>query len=143
MAAETSLQVLRVNHRQKVSEALESMLYEESLCDVTICAAGQQVKAHRVILAASSAYFKEIFSATLPNQYPIVFVKSITIEDLNAILEFMYKGEVTVPHQQLQSLVTSAGKSTSKGHFWYRFGGFWNTSCILFLCLLQCFVKCA
>ena len=103
-----SLQVMRVNHREKMTEALESMFLDESLCDVTICCAGQKVKAHRVILAASSVYFKEIFAATLPGQYPIVFIKSISIDDLNAILEFIYKGEVTVPHAQLESLVSSA-----------------------------------
>lgn len=107
-AKQQNFQVMRINHKEKVTEALESMFIDESLTDVTICCCGQQVKAHRVILAASSNYFKEIFAATLPGQYPIVFIKSVTIEDLNAILEFIYKGEVTVPREQMQSLISSA-----------------------------------
>lgn len=107
-AKQLNFQVMRINHKEKVTEALESMFLDESLTDVTICCCGQQVKAHRVILAASSNYFKEIFASTLPGQYPIVFIKSVTIEDLNAILEFIYKGEVTVPRDQMESLVSSA-----------------------------------
>lgn len=103
-----NFQVMRINHKEKVTEALESMFLDESLTDVTICCCGQQVKAHRVILAASSNYFKEIFASTLPGQYPIVFIKSVTIEDLNSILEFMYKGELTVPQDRMESLVSSA-----------------------------------
>ncbi|KAH9393748.1 hypothetical protein TYRP_021470 [Tyrophagus putrescentiae] len=107
-AKQLNFQVMRINHKEKVTEALESMFIDEALTDVTICCCGQQVKAHRVILAASSNYFKEIFAATLPGQYPIVFIKSVSIEDLNAILEFIYKGEVTVPRDQMESLVSSA-----------------------------------
>lgn len=103
-----NLQVLRMNHSDKLARAVESMFFDETLCDVTICCHGQSVKAHRVILAATSLYFKELFANTLPGQYPIVFVSSIPIADLNAILEYIYKGEVTVPQSQLESLVRSA-----------------------------------
>ena len=103
-----NLQVVRMNHSDKLARAVEGMFSDETLCDVTICCRGQSVKAHRVILAATSLYFKELFAHTPPGQYPIVFVSSIPISDLNAILEYIYKGEVTIPQTQIESLVRSA-----------------------------------
>ncbi|CAG2165120.1 unnamed protein product [Oppiella nova] len=104
-----NLQLLRVNHSIKMTEAFESMFLDESLCDITIGCGGHSVKAHRVILAASSSYFRQILSSINgQTQYPIVIVDGIQMSDLSAMLEFMYRGEVTIPHSQLSSLIKSA-----------------------------------
>ncbi|KPM06161.1 BTB/POZ domain containing protein 1 [Sarcoptes scabiei] len=106
--AENGYQVIRLNHPNKIAQDLETMLYEEMLCDVIIICNGQSVKAHRVILASCSTYFKEIFSSIPLNFNPIVFLKNFTNEDLNDILEFVYKGQLVVPSHRLQSLIESA-----------------------------------
>jgi hypothetical protein len=104
-----NLQLLRVNHSAKMTEAFESMLSDESLCDVSICCSGKVIKAHRVILAACSVYFKQVLSSINgQTQYPIIFVNGIQLQDLESMLEFMYRGEVTIPQTQLPSLVKSA-----------------------------------
>nr|XP_027200555.1 protein abrupt-like [Dermatophagoides pteronyssinus] len=103
-----SYQVIRLNHQDRMSSAFESMLCDEMLCDVTIICNGQAVKAHRVILAASSTYFKEIFHHIPFGFCPIVFLKNFTNEDLNDILEFVYKGELVVPTERIDSLIDSA-----------------------------------
>ncbi|CAG2104033.1 unnamed protein product [Medioppia subpectinata] len=108
-AGSNNLQLLRVNHSVKMAEAFESMFLDESLCDISLCCGGHVVKAHRVILAASSSYFKQILSSINgQTQYPIIFVNGIQMPDLSAMLEFMYRGQVTIPHTQLSSLVKSA-----------------------------------
>lgn len=101
-------QVIRLNHRSKITYELEKMFYEETLCDVTIICNGKSVKAHQIVLAASSSYFKEIFSSTSMGYNPIIFLKNFTNEDLNDILEFIYKGELDLPYERLHSLVNSA-----------------------------------
>lgn len=104
-----NLQLLRVNHSIKMTEAFETMFLDETLCDISICCEGEVVKAHRVILAASSSYFKQILSGiNCQTQYPIIFVNGIHMPDLSAMLEFMYRGEVTIPQTQLPSLIKSA-----------------------------------
>ncbi|OTF82937.1 BTB/POZ domain containing protein, partial [Euroglyphus maynei] len=104
----SSYQVIRLNHQDRMSTAIESMLCDEMLCDVTIICNGQAVKAHRIILAASSTYFKEIFHHIPFGFCPIVFLKNFTNEDLNDILEFVYKGELIVPIERIDSLIDSA-----------------------------------
>ncbi|XP_075586507.1 uncharacterized protein LOC124490290 [Dermatophagoides farinae] len=103
-----SYQVIRLNHQDRMSSAFESMLCDEMFCDVTIICNGQAVKAHRVILAAASSYFKEIFQHIPFGFCPIVFLKNFTNEDLNNILEFIYKGILVIPSDRIQSLIDSA-----------------------------------
>ncbi|KAH9521344.1 hypothetical protein DERF_005009 [Dermatophagoides farinae] len=101
-------QIIRLNHQDRMSSAFESMLCDEMFCDVTIICNGQAVKAHRVILATASSYFKEIFQHIPFGFCPIVFLKNFTNEDLNNILEFIYKGILVIPSDRIQSLIDSA-----------------------------------
>lgn len=59
----------------------------------------QILATHRVILSASSDYFRSIF-ATVPNTHNngvvAVVVPNVDFEDLSAIIDFIYKGQVLV-----------------------------------------------
>jgi hypothetical protein len=53
------MQVEWDHHSSELVERLTSFLREGALQDVTLCSSeGKKIKAHRVILAATSTYFK-------------------------------------------------------------------------------------
>lgn len=50
-----------------------------------------------------------------PTKHPIVFMKDVTSRDLEALLDFMYNGEVNVPQSSLGSLIKTAEGLQIKG----------------------------
>ena len=101
---------LKMNcHQNRITETFQRLYREESMVDCTISCAGGTLKAHKLILSAYSPYFSSLFSTfTNPYQYPVVVIKDMPFLDLKAIIEFMYKGEVTVPRNILPSVLDSA-----------------------------------
>ena len=52
-------------HASRALGGMASLRLAMSLCDVTLQADSQQFEAHRVVLAASSAYFRAMFAGNL------------------------------------------------------------------------------
>ncbi|XP_053209500.1 protein tramtrack, beta isoform-like isoform X2 [Panonychus citri] len=106
----------RNNHSSDMSEHFERMFKEESLVDVTLSCKDGSIRAHKMVLSACSSYFKNIFSKFInPYQYPVVIMKDVPFADLRAIVEFIYRGEVFVPQEQLASVLKSAESLKVKG----------------------------
>ncbi|XP_053213356.1 protein tramtrack, beta isoform-like isoform X1 [Panonychus citri] len=106
----------RNNHCFDLAEHFEKMFKDESMVDVTLSCGDGIIKAHKMILSVCSSYFKNIFvKFNNPYQYPIVIIKDMPFEDLRAIIEFIYRGEVTVAHNNLKSVLRSAEALKVKG----------------------------
>ena len=86
----------------------------EAFCDVTIACDGASVKCHKMILSACSAYFQQLFMENTCD-HPIVFLKDIKYEEIRAILDYMYKGEVNVAQDHLPGLLKVAELLKVKG----------------------------
>lgn len=95
-----------------MSDVFLSMLNNENMVDVTLACDGQNIKAHKMVLAACSPYFQTLFQ-TNPCKHPIVILKDVRFLDLRAIIDFMYRGEVNVGQDQLAALLKTA--ETLKG----------------------------
>ena len=83
--------------------------------DVTLaCEDGQQIDAHKVILAASSPVFRNLLRRNkLPN--PIIFMRGVRSEDLEAIIDFIYRGEANVLQENLNSFLAFAQELKLEG----------------------------
>ncbi|XP_053202293.1 transcription factor Ken 1-like [Panonychus citri] len=108
------LRLRRVNHSDEVVIGFSKLLKTESMTDVTlICSGGQTIRAHRVILSTFSPYFRAIFESqpfsNNPCQYPVIVIKDLALSELRTIVEFIYKGEVSVSRDKL-SMVLQAAK---------------------------------
>ncbi|XP_050362390.1 zinc finger and BTB domain-containing protein 14-like [Nymphalis io] len=100
-----------VNH---VTEAFNSLRFENDLVDVTLCCDGGKIRAHKMLLSACSNYFKQIFKEN-PCQHPVIIFRNFKYEDLNAIINFMYHGEVNIFQEQLESFLITAELLEVKG----------------------------
>lgn len=111
-------------HRSNLLGAFDQLLQSEALTDVTLSCGGASIKCHRIILAACSGYFQSLFvetnvcgSSMGVQQHPIVVFKDIGLPELRAILEFIYRGEVSVAQEQVGALLKAAESLKVKGLF--------------------------
>lgn len=84
-------------------------------CDVTLACDGQTLKAHRVVLSACSTYFDSILTNCNSEKDPIIILKDVKFMDIKYLVEFMYKGEINVEHNNLASLLKTAEELRIKG----------------------------
>lgn len=109
-------------HRSNLLTAFDQLLQSEALTDVTLSCGGASIKCHRIILAACSGYFQSLFvhdnvylAGGGQQQHPIVVFKDIQLTELKAILEFIYRGEVSVAQEQVGALLKAAESLKVKG----------------------------
>ena len=69
--------------------------------DVTLASNdGHQVEAHKVILAASSPFFKDILRKN-KHSHPLIYMRGVKTENMSAMVDFLYKGEANVSQEHL------------------------------------------
>ncbi|XP_055311312.1 nucleus accumbens-associated protein 1-like isoform X1 [Sitodiplosis mosellana] len=95
------------NFQSNMLDVFERLFLDECFVDVTLACEGQLIKAHKMVLSASSSYFQEIFTTT-PCTHPVIIMKDVPLKDLRKILEFMYKGEINVSKPEITSLLLVA-----------------------------------
>ncbi|KAG0715434.1 Protein tramtrack, beta isoform [Chionoecetes opilio] len=104
------------NHRNNLLAAFDQLLHVEAFTDVTLaCEEGVTLHAHRLVLAACSSYFQSLFVNARAANHPIVVLKDVRATDMRALLEYMYRGEVNVEHDDLQGLLRVAESLKIKG----------------------------
>ncbi|KAG5874020.1 hypothetical protein JTB14_026791 [Gonioctena quinquepunctata] len=102
------------NHQTHILAAFEALLQAETLVDVTLVCAETSVRAHKVVLSACSPFFQRIFSEN-PCKHPVIVLKDFSGWEVQAIVDFMYKGEISVIQEQLQSLIKAAESLQVRG----------------------------
>lgn len=93
------------SHCQHLANSFNVLRSEdEFLTDVTLCCEGKRLRAHKIILSVCSTYFRETFMEN-PCKHPVVIFKNVKFDDLANIVEFMYKGEVSISQDSLSSFL--------------------------------------
>ena len=69
------------------------------------CDDGQQIEAHKVILASSSQLFKDLLKGN-KHPHPIMYMRGTKLEDLVSIIDFLFHGETQVCQENLYSFLT-------------------------------------
>ena len=73
-----------------------NLLQREQFCDCWIWSQEKCFRAHRIILAACSGFFRRIFLKTDAEQSPtnVVLNDSVSPTDVSQVLDIIYKGGV-------------------------------------------------
>jgi len=88
---------------------------DQEFSDVTLaCEDGQQVEAHKVILAASSPFFQNLLRKN-KHPHPLVYMRGVKSEDLWAIVDFLYCGEANVYQENIDAFLAIAEELKLKG----------------------------
>merc|ERR1711962_315166 len=102
------------DYQHNLLSVFEDLLNHEAFVDVTIACDGLNLKAHKMVLSACSPYFQSMFYNT-PDKHPVVFLKDVRYDEMKALLEFMYRGEVSVDQENLSPLLKVAEGLKIKG----------------------------
>lgn len=97
------------NHQSHILESFDALLQQNSLVDVTLVCADRSLRAHKVVLSACSPFFEKVFNDT-PCKHPTIVLKDYQRWVIQAIIDFMYRGEISVPQERLSQLI-QAGES--------------------------------
>lgn len=97
------------NHQNHILRAFDALLQTKTLVDVTLVCAETSIRAHKMVLSACSPFFQRVFSET-PCKHPVIVLKDFRGWVVQAIVDFMYRGEISVPQERLQTLI-QAGES--------------------------------
>ncbi|XP_034243695.1 broad-complex core protein isoforms 1/2/3/4/5-like isoform X6 [Thrips palmi] len=95
------------NYLRHITSAFDSLRSDLDLVDVTLSCEGKKIKAHKMLLSACSTYFKDLFKEN-PCQHPVIIFRNVKFADLEALIDFIYQGEVNVVQEQLASFLTTA-----------------------------------
>ena len=101
--------------RENVDSAFGRLRYDKVFADVTLaCEDGQQMDAHKVILAASSPIFEEILQRN-KHPHPMIYMRGFQSKHFASILDFLYLGEANVFQVDLDSFLYIAEEIKLKG----------------------------
>lgn len=110
MESDTTLNTRKEYFLQEYSTIAFALLHEfheiRELCDVVLCVEETRIPAHRVVLAASSPYFRAMFSGNMLES----FQKEILLSDLEAtaveqLVDFFYTGKIVIDEANVQSVL--------------------------------------
>ncbi|XP_028131100.1 zinc finger and BTB domain-containing protein 14-like [Diabrotica virgifera virgifera] len=93
------------NFLHNMVQIFSDLKQEGQLVDVTLMCQEQQIKAHKIVLAACSDFFMNLFT-TINDVHPIIKFSDISLSHLKKIVEFIYHGEVKVVDDDLHSVLT-------------------------------------
>ena len=101
--------------KDNVKTAFGNLRDDKYFTDVTLASEdGQQVEAHKMILAASSPFFQQVLERH-KHPCPLLYMKGLKSEDLLAVVDFLYSGEANVEEDNLVSFLVIAEELQLKG----------------------------
>merc|ERR1712129_3992 len=94
--------------QENINSALGSFRSDQDFTDVTLaCEDGDQVEAHKVILAASSPFFENLLRKN-KHPHPLIYMRGVKSEDLVAIVDFLYYGEANIQQTNIEAFLAIA-----------------------------------
>ena len=103
--------MLNWNQLQKsCASSFKNLRTEEDFFDVTLISADQvQMHAHKVVLSASSKFFKKILSQN-KHSHPIVCLDGVSSGNLEYLLNYIYDGEINIFQDDLDAFLLLANR---------------------------------
>ena len=101
--------------QDNIKSAFGNLREDNDFADVTLaCEDGQQVEAHKVILAASSPFFQKLLGRN-KHVHTLIYMRGMKSDDLLAIIDFLYRGEANIYQENLESFLSIAEELQLKG----------------------------
>ena len=101
--------------QENITSTFKELREDTELTDVTLaCEDGQQIEAHKVVLASSSPFFMDLLKKN-KHPHPLIYLRGLTSTDLGAIMDFLYYGEANVFQEDLDTFLALAEEFRLKG----------------------------
>ena len=97
------------SHRSSVLESMKYMFDNRLLVDVTICVNDRRFYCHRNVLAATSPYFRAMFTTSLLESHQNeIHIHEVDIESVVLVIDYAYTGSVRITKYNAQNLLVAA-----------------------------------
>ena len=97
------------------SKSFRKLRMEENFFDVTLVSDDEQeVSAHKLVLSASSEFFKKILKNST-HFNPLIYLPGVESTDLNLIIDYIYNGEIQLYQDHLDNFLDIAQKLKIEG----------------------------
>ena len=102
---------------ENIANSLCFLREEKNLFDVTLVSDDhKQISAHKLVLSASSEYFREIFrKGIMPQSQLMLCLAGVNFQELNNALEYIYSGEIKIHQEDLERFLEIAERFKLKG----------------------------
>ena len=101
--------------QSNVSKSFGLFRNESYLHDVTLVSEDfKHVPAHKLVLSASSEFFRNILQQTKQTQ-PLMCLEGVSSSDLQNVLDYVYDGEVKIHQEDLDKFLSIAQKLKLEG----------------------------
>ena len=98
-----------------VSKSFGVFRNEDYLHDVTLVGNDhKQLSAHKLVLSASSEYFKNILKNN-KHPHPLLCLEGVSSEDMGNMIDYIYTGEVKIYQDRVDRFLTIAQRLQLKG----------------------------
>ena len=98
-----------------MKEQLKILREDQQLFDVTLATDdGHQMQAHKVVLAAGSVFFNDIFRKNNHSNM-LIYMRGISGINLEYITDFLYNGEASITDQDLNPFLNAGKELQVKG----------------------------
>jgi len=100
---------------RNVSNSFQELRKSNDFLDITlICQEQKLIPAHKVVLAASSSWFYHVLKQNT-HQHPLLYLRGVSHDNMQALLHYMYVGEVTINQENVGSFLSVAQDLGVKG----------------------------
>lgn len=96
-------------HPRNVFKQLHNLVKKGELCDAVLIAGDNEIKAHRIVLAANSPYFRDMFIGEFsePEGVPVV-IEEVDEDSLTGLIEFAYTSRIKLTQTNVYKLFEAA-----------------------------------
>ena len=97
-----------------LSLTVKDLRNDNDFLDVSIACEDDTMEAHKVILSAASPFFRNILKKN-KHPHPFIYLNGVKAKDMKNLIDFMYNGEATVSHEDLDKFMSVAHDLKVKG----------------------------
>ena len=98
-----------------VSQSFSVLRREEDFYDVTLVSDDEtQIPAHKLVLAASSSFFKSILKRN-SHSHPLLYLSGVDSKSLGFVMDYIYQGEVHIYQHDLDNFLDVAQRLRVEG----------------------------
>ena len=100
---------------ENLKSSFRKLREDTMFTDVTLaCEDGEQVEAHKIILAGSSQLFRKLLTGG-KQAYPFIYLRGVKLADLLAAMDYIYLGEARLAEEDFQSFLALASDLQLRG----------------------------
>ncbi len=94
---------------EQMLSGIASLQREGVLCDITLQAEGQELSAHRVVLAAASPYFRAMFSGGFQeSKQDTITLQKVSFAGLKAVIDCIYSTKLHLCDENISDITETA-----------------------------------